>query len=126
MFALDRVKEVVKAQPALAAEEPFKTVLSGDRAAIARLTGEDLVKIVGASQAGLDLEAFHEVVRLGEVRQASEVPGGDRTPSSSMRRWSRRWSTCAPTATGPTSSPAAGRSSCARSPRASTACRRSR
>ena len=63
MFALDRVKEVVKARPALAAEEPFKTVMSGDRAAIARLTGEDLVKIVGVSQAGLDLEAFHEVVR---------------------------------------------------------------
>ncbi len=63
VFALDRVKEVVKAQPALAGEEPFKTVLSGDRAALARLSEADLLKIVGASQAGLTVEAFHQVVR---------------------------------------------------------------
>lgn len=62
-FALDRVKDLVKAQPALATEEPFKTVLSGDRAAMARLTVPDLLKIVGASQAGLSIEAFHDVVR---------------------------------------------------------------
>ena len=63
VFALDRVKDVVKAQPALAAEEPFKTVLSGDRAAMARLTTEDLLKIVGASQAGLTVEDFQQVVK---------------------------------------------------------------
>jgi phosphoglycolate phosphatase-like HAD superfamily hydrolase len=63
MFALDRVKDVVKAQPALASEEPFKTVLGGDRAAIAKLTEADLLKLVGASQAGLTIDAFHAVVR---------------------------------------------------------------
>jgi phosphoglycolate phosphatase-like HAD superfamily hydrolase len=63
MFALDRVKDVVKAQPALANEEPFKTVLSGDRAAMAKLSEMDLLKIVGASQAGLTIEGFHEVVK---------------------------------------------------------------
>jgi phosphoglycolate phosphatase-like HAD superfamily hydrolase len=62
-FALDRVKDVVKAQPALAAEEPFKTVLSGDRAAMARLGEGDIMKIVAASQAGLTIEAFQEVVK---------------------------------------------------------------
>jgi len=62
-FALERVKDVVRARPALANEEPFKTVLSGDRAAMSRLTEEDLVKIVGASQAGLTLEAFRDVVK---------------------------------------------------------------
>ena len=63
VFALDRVKDVVRARPALANEEPFKTVLSGDRAAMSRLTEEDLLKIVGASQAGLTLEAFRDVVK---------------------------------------------------------------
>ena len=59
-FALDRVKEVVKAQPALANEEPFKAVVTGDRAAMARFTEADLLKIVGASQAGLTIEAFRD------------------------------------------------------------------
>ena len=63
IFALDRVKDVVKAQPALANEEPFKTVLSGDRAAMAKLPTEDLLKIIAASQSGLTIEAFHEVVK---------------------------------------------------------------
>lgn len=63
VFALDRVKDVVKAQPALAGEEPFKTVLSGDRAALAKLSEADLLKLVGASQAGLTIEAFHAVVK---------------------------------------------------------------
>lgn len=62
-FALDRVKEVVKAQPALANEEPFKAVVTGDRAAMARFTEADLLKIVGASQAGLTIEAFRDVVK---------------------------------------------------------------
>jgi len=61
MFAFDRVKEVVKAQPALAAEEPFKTVLSGDRAAIGRLGEADVIKLVVASQSGLTIEAFREL-----------------------------------------------------------------
>jgi hypothetical protein len=57
------VKDVVKAQPALANEEPFKSVVAGDRAAMARFTEADLFKIIGASQAGLTVEAFHAVVK---------------------------------------------------------------
>jgi phosphoglycolate phosphatase-like HAD superfamily hydrolase len=63
MFALDRVKDVVRAKPALADEEPFKSVVAGDRAAMAKFTERDLFKIVAASEAGLSVEAFHEVVR---------------------------------------------------------------
>jgi haloacid dehalogenase-like hydrolase len=62
-FALDRVKDVVAAQPALAGEAPFKAVVAGDREAIARFSTEDLLKIVAASQSGLTIEAFHEVVK---------------------------------------------------------------
>jgi hypothetical protein len=47
VFCFDRVPAVVKAQPDLAGEEPFMTVLSGNEAAIANLSMDDLLKIVG-------------------------------------------------------------------------------
>ena len=38
VYCLDRVPAVVKAKPELANVEPFKTVMSGDREAMAKLT----------------------------------------------------------------------------------------
>ena len=38
VYCLDRVPAVVKAKPELKEGEPFKTVLSGDREAIAKLS----------------------------------------------------------------------------------------
>ena len=46
IYCLDRVPAVVKEKPELANVEPFKTVMSGDREAIARLSMEDLEKIL--------------------------------------------------------------------------------
>jgi len=63
MFALDRVKEVVRAQPALANEEPFKAVVAGDRAAMAKFTERDIFTIVAVTESGLSLEAFQQVVK---------------------------------------------------------------
>ena len=57
-YCLDRVPAVVKAKPELAKEEPFKTVLSGDREAIAKLSIEHLLKIVAATLTGMDVDAF--------------------------------------------------------------------
>jgi phosphoglycolate phosphatase-like HAD superfamily hydrolase len=62
-FALDRVRDVVRAKPALANEEPFKALVTGDREAMAKFTERDLLTIVAASESGLSVEAFHEVVR---------------------------------------------------------------
>src|SRR4051812_35308208 len=45
MYSLDRVADVAKAKPGLAHVEPFRTVLSGDREAIGKLTMPDLEKI---------------------------------------------------------------------------------
>jgi len=58
VFCFDRVPEVVKAKPELANLEPFKTVLSGDRAAIAKLTTDDLLKILGATLTGMSVDEF--------------------------------------------------------------------
>jgi hypothetical protein len=53
VYCSDRVPAVVKAKPALATSEPFKTVLSGNRAAIAKLTMDDLFKILAATLTGM-------------------------------------------------------------------------
>jgi len=57
-YCLDRVPAVVKEKPELAKVEPFKTVLSGDREAIAKLSIEHLLKIVAATLTGMDVDEF--------------------------------------------------------------------
>jgi hypothetical protein len=49
VYCLDRVPVIAKAKPELATQEPFKTVLSGDKQAIAKLSKDDLLKIVAAT-----------------------------------------------------------------------------
>ena len=63
VYCLERVPAVVAARPELAQSEPFKTVLSGDRAAVAKLSKADLEKIVAATLAGMSVEAFTADVR---------------------------------------------------------------
>src|SRR5271169_6875313 len=59
VYCLDRVPAVVKAKPELAKVEPFKTVLSGNREAIAKLSMDDLVKIAAATLTGMSVDEFH-------------------------------------------------------------------
>jgi hypothetical protein len=63
LFALERVREVVRAQPALANEEPFKAVVTGNREAMARFTERDIFRIVAATEGGLSVDAYKEVVK---------------------------------------------------------------
>jgi haloacid dehalogenase-like hydrolase len=58
VYCLDRVPAVVKAKPELKNVEPFKTVLSGDREAIAKLSMKDLLKIVAATLSGMSVDEF--------------------------------------------------------------------
>ncbi|MCA9100326.1 MAG: HAD family hydrolase [Pirellulales bacterium] len=58
VYCLSRVPDVVKAKPELADVEPFKTVLSGDRAAVATLPQADLIKILTATLTGMSVEEF--------------------------------------------------------------------
>jgi phosphoglycolate phosphatase-like HAD superfamily hydrolase len=58
VYALDRAPALVKAKPELAAREPFKTVLSGDRAAIARLSSKVFETILAAAFTGMTVETF--------------------------------------------------------------------
>ncbi|MBV8174492.1 MAG: hypothetical protein JO151_07995 [Verrucomicrobia bacterium] len=63
IFCLDRVPAVVKAKPELAKVEPFKTVLSGDREAIAKLSLPDLFKILAATLTGMNVDDFKAEVK---------------------------------------------------------------
>ena len=58
-YCLDRVPAVVKAKPELANVEPFKTVLSGNREAIAKLPLKDLEKILFATLTGMSVDEFN-------------------------------------------------------------------
>ena len=58
MYCIDRVPAVVKAKPALAKTEPFKTVMSGDREAMAKLSTKDLEKIAVATLTGMSVDEF--------------------------------------------------------------------
>jgi phosphoglycolate phosphatase-like HAD superfamily hydrolase len=58
MYALERVHVLAKAKPELKNVEPFKTVLSGNREAMAKLTLPDLEKIIAATFTGMTVEQF--------------------------------------------------------------------
>jgi phosphoglycolate phosphatase-like HAD superfamily hydrolase len=62
IYCLDRVPAVVKAKPELANVEPFKTVLSGDRTAVAKFSKDDLVKILEATLTGMSVDEFQAEV----------------------------------------------------------------
>ena len=59
VYCLERVPAVVKAKPALAKVAPFKTVLSGNREAMAKFTMKDLEKILAATLTGMSVDEFH-------------------------------------------------------------------
>ena len=58
VFALERVPAVVAKKPELKNVEPFKTVLSRDREAMARLPMRDLYKILAATLSGMTMDEF--------------------------------------------------------------------
>lgn len=62
IYCLDRVPAVVKVKPGLAKVEPFKTVLSGDREAIARLPLRGLEEIAVATLSGMPVDDFEAEV----------------------------------------------------------------
>jgi phosphoglycolate phosphatase-like HAD superfamily hydrolase len=63
VYCLERVPAVVKAKPELANVEPFKTVVSGNREAIAKLSMDDLMKILAATLTGMSVDDFETEVK---------------------------------------------------------------
>jgi phosphoglycolate phosphatase-like HAD superfamily hydrolase len=63
VYCLERVPAVAAKRPELRNVEPFKTVLSGNREAIAKLSMRDLEKILAATLSGMSVEAFNAEVK---------------------------------------------------------------
>jgi phosphoglycolate phosphatase-like HAD superfamily hydrolase len=63
VYCLERVPAVVKAKPELKNVEPFKTVLSGNRQAMAKLSMNDLFKILAATLTGMSVDQFRDEVK---------------------------------------------------------------
>jgi phosphoglycolate phosphatase-like HAD superfamily hydrolase len=78
VYCMDRVPALVKQKPELAGVEPFRTVLSGDRAAMARLAPDDILRIVTATLTGISVGEFQAEVRSWLV-------------SARDPRWKRRY-----------------------------------
>jgi hypothetical protein len=64
VYCLDRVPPLVRAKPELANVEPFKTVLTGDLEAIAKLPMPQLEKILVATLTGMSVDQFQTQVKL--------------------------------------------------------------
>ena len=58
VYCLDRIPAVVTQKPALGNVEPFRTVLSGNREAIARLPMKELEEILAATLTGMTVDEF--------------------------------------------------------------------
>jgi hypothetical protein len=62
IYCLDRVPGLVKAKPELANVEPFKTVMTGDLEAIAKLPMPELEKLLAATLTGMRVDEFRAQV----------------------------------------------------------------
>lgn len=62
IYCLERIRDLVKEKPDLKKIEPFKTVMSGNLEAVAKLSDSDLEKIAVATLTGMSVEQFQEEV----------------------------------------------------------------
>ena len=63
VFALDRVVALAPQHPEWKGTEPFKSVLTDDKAAMAKFTTKDLEEIVFATHAGMSVGAFETIAK---------------------------------------------------------------
>jgi phosphoserine phosphatase len=62
VYCVDRVRELAQRKPELRSAEPFKTVLRDGQAALAKLSAEDLTKILTATLTGMSVDEFRSAV----------------------------------------------------------------
>ncbi len=62
IYCLDKVPALVAEKPALKNVEPFKTILTGDREAIAKLPMTDLEKLLAVTLSGMTVDQFQAEV----------------------------------------------------------------
>jgi len=63
VFAFERVVELAPQHPEWKTTEPFKSVIAGDQAAMAKFTDHDLITIFVATHTGMPVEAFRAIAK---------------------------------------------------------------
>jgi len=63
LFTLNRVAELAPKHPEWKEKDPFKSVLAGDREAMAKFTEKDWAQILAATHAGITTAEFQAIVR---------------------------------------------------------------
>jgi hypothetical protein len=63
VFSFDRVIALAPQHPEWKTKPPFSAILSGDRAAMAKFTLQDLEVILFATHTGMTVEAFHTIAK---------------------------------------------------------------
>lgn len=63
VYSLEHISVIAKQNPELQQTEPFKAILSGDRAVLTHLSMTDLEKIVSATMSGMSVEDFGAQVK---------------------------------------------------------------
>jgi phosphoserine phosphatase len=61
VFAIDRVKAMAPDHPDWATTAPYDAILSGDQTALAGFSEKDWEQIIGATHAGMTVEAFQKI-----------------------------------------------------------------
>ena len=87
-FAIDRLREMAKRDPALAERDPFKAALAGDLGAVLAGGEKGLAEIIAVTHAGMSQEAFTGIVTPGSAPRATHGSTGP-IPSLSTSRCSR-------------------------------------
>ena len=62
MFALDRVRQLAGEHPQWESQEPFKSIIAGDRGVLAALSEHDWMRIVAVTHTGMSTEDFQRIV----------------------------------------------------------------
>lgn len=62
IFALDRIIALAPQHPEWKNEEPFKSIITKDRAAINKFSTHDLEKIIMVTHIGMSVDEFHNIV----------------------------------------------------------------
>jgi haloacid dehalogenase-like hydrolase len=63
IFAFDRIKAMADEHPEWKEEEPFKSILTGDRKALADVGQKGLLAVIATTHSGMTVDDFHKLVR---------------------------------------------------------------
>ncbi|MGD9653041.1 MAG: HAD family hydrolase [Candidatus Dadabacteria bacterium] len=63
VFILDRIKELAPQHPEWKEQDPYKSVIAGDKEAMAKFSESDLEELLAATHAGMSTEDFQEIVK---------------------------------------------------------------